>query len=176
MITTLVYFSSFFSSLGDQIWQGHINLNCEDQNKCVYGGRTHQKLPQLPKPCFFPARRLWFEIPNEQVKSQFETNLVQRRIGKCHRGANTCNSSNAEYGCFCNHCTELIYIEVFWLSPWCYWMLLTYILQNNIRKVSICLFPAKLDDRRVMMHWDCFLMFLKKKNYNYPFQVGNPFA
>ena len=69
MIMTLVYFSSFFSSLGDQIWQGHINLNCEDQNKCVYGGRTHQKLPQLPKPCFFPARRLWFEIPNEQVKA-----------------------------------------------------------------------------------------------------------
>ena len=90
-----------------------INLCCEDQNECVYGGRTHQKLPQLPKPCFFPAMRLWFEISNEQVKSQFETNLVERRIGKCHRGANTCNSSNAEYGCFCNHCTELIYIEVF---------------------------------------------------------------
>ena len=60
---TLVYFSSFFSSLGDQIWQGHINLNCEDQNKCVYGGRTHQKLP------------LWFKIPNEQVEGAYNPNL-----------------------------------------------------------------------------------------------------
>ena len=67
---TLVYFSSFFSSLGDQIWQGHILWR--SKRVCLWR-KNPPKIAATTQALFFP--QLWWGCGSKYPMNKWNPNL-----------------------------------------------------------------------------------------------------